>query len=107
LNLIHVDDAAEVVVAVERCVTPPATLVVSDGQPVRRGDFYRELARLLSAPPPMFRAVEPGDDDRRAGGNKRVDSRRLWSILPAAPVFPSFREGLAAIVASAAPKAAD
>ena len=50
LNLIHVEDAARIIVELEKNVPTPATFNVSDGHPIRRADFYRELARLLSGP---------------------------------------------------------
>jgi nucleoside-diphosphate-sugar epimerase len=99
LNLIHVDDAARIVLLAEQRAAPPALYVVSDGQPVVRGDYYRELARLLGAPPPQF--VEPAADSPAAQGaasDKRVDPRRMFADLAPALRYPSYREGLAAIV---------
>ncbi|MFT7641811.1 MAG: nucleoside-diphosphate-sugar epimerase, partial [Pirellulaceae bacterium] len=52
LNLIHVDDAASIVVTVGEHPSPANHYVVSDGQPVLRNDYYSELARLLEAPEP-------------------------------------------------------
>ena len=98
LNLIHVEDAAQIVLLAEQQVQPPKLYVVSDGQPVIRGDYYRELARLLGAPPPRF--VEPPADSpaaARAASDKRVNPRRLFADLSPALLYPSYREGLAAI----------
>ncbi|MCI0361893.1 MAG: SDR family oxidoreductase [Planctomycetaceae bacterium] len=98
LNLIHVDDAARIALLAEQKARPPKLYVVSDGQPVVRGDYYRELARLLGAPPPRF--VEPPADSpaaARAGSDKRVNPRRMLADLSPALLYPSYREGLAAI----------
>ena len=57
LNLIHVEDAARIVLLAEQNAQPPKLYVVADGQPVIRGDYYRELSRLLRVPPPRF--VDP------------------------------------------------
>ena len=98
LNLIHVDDVAQIVLLAEGAM-PPRTYVVSDGHPVVRGDYYRELARLLSAPAPTF--VEPPADSpaaQRAGSDKRVNPRRMMTELKPTLAYPSYREGLAAIV---------
>jgi len=98
LNLIHVEDAARIVLLAEHIADPPKLYVVSDGQPVIRGDYYRELARLLGAPPPRF--VEPPADSpaaARAASDKRVNPRRLFADLSPALLYPSYREGLAAI----------
>lgn len=102
LNLIHVDDAAKIILLTEGAM-PPRTYVVSDGHPVVRGDYYRELARLLSAPAPTF--VEPPADSpaaQRAGSDKRVNPRRMLAELKPSLAYPSYREGLAAIVAAQA-----
>ena len=50
VNLIHVDDAAAVVLAAEAHARPPATYVVSDGRPVQRREYLRCLAELLGVP---------------------------------------------------------
>ncbi len=72
LNLIHVEDAAAVVVAAAKA--PDRQLnrkrriyCVSDGHPVERGEYYREVARLVGAAPPTF--VAP--DRRFAEGRPR------------------------------------
>ncbi|MBI3464016.1 MAG: NAD-dependent epimerase/dehydratase family protein, partial [Planctomycetes bacterium] len=46
LNLIHVDDAAQVVLDAERLAVPPCVYCVSDGHPVLRCDYYADIARL-------------------------------------------------------------
>jgi nucleoside-diphosphate-sugar epimerase len=99
LNLIHVEDAARIVLLADERAQPPKLYVVSDGQPVERGDYYRELARLLGAPPPLF--VEPAPDSpaaQRAASDKRITPRRLMAELQPKLAYPSYREGLAAIV---------
>jgi nucleoside-diphosphate-sugar epimerase len=100
LNLIHVDDAAAIVLLAESKAPLPRTYVVSDGQPVVRADYYGELARLLNAPPPRFAPPDPSSPAaQRAASDKRVSNRRLVSELAPSFRFPSYREGLAAIVA--------
>jgi nucleoside-diphosphate-sugar epimerase len=98
VNLIHVDDAASVVLAAERQARPSATYVVSDGHPVPRREFYRYLAELLRLPPPTF--VEPSPREGRSprgAGNKRVRNHRMLEELHVRLDYPSYREGLAAI----------
>jgi nucleoside-diphosphate-sugar epimerase len=100
LNLIHVDDAARMVLLAEAQAPVPALYVVSDGHPVVRGDYYRELARLLGAPSVTFIKPTPGSSAAaRAGSDKRVNPRRLFSELAPALLYPCYRDGLAAIVA--------
>jgi len=101
LNLIHVDDAAQVVLLAEEKAAPPKLYCVSDGHPVIRGEYYAELAQLAGAPPPRF--TDPQADSpaaQRAGSDKRVSNARLMAELSPALLYPSYREGLAAIVSS-------
>lgn len=109
LNLIHVDDAAAAVLAAEReldAAGGPHCLLVSDGHPARRRDYYEELARLVGAPPPQL--VEPDSADpaaQRATSSKRIRNARMLAALKITLCYPDFRAGLAQIVAeeSAAP----
>jgi nucleoside-diphosphate-sugar epimerase len=99
LNLIHVEDAARIVLLAAERAAPPKLYVVSDGQPAQRGDYYRELARLLGAPTPTF--VEPAADSpaaQRAASDKRINPGRLFADLQPTLLYPSYRQGLAAIV---------
>lgn len=99
LNLIHVDDAAIAILAAESKAVPPRTYLVSDGSPTRHREFYREIARCLGAAPPEFTAPAPGSRAAAAVlGNKRVSNRRMLEELGVELRFPSFREGLAAIL---------
>ncbi len=101
LNLIHVEDAVEAVIAAELRATPPRTYVVSDGHPVVRREYYEQLARLLHAVPPRF--VAPRADlpaARRATSDKRACNARMLGELGLTLAHPSYREGLAAILAS-------
>jgi nucleoside-diphosphate-sugar epimerase len=106
LNLIHVDDAARIVVLAAERATPPRLYCVSDGQPVQRMEYYNELARLVDAPPPKF--IDPPSDSpaaQRAGSDKRISNALLMQEFAPELVYPSYREGLRAIVAgSAGPK---
>ena len=47
LNLIHVKDAARLVLLAEERAPLPRTYVVSDGQPVLRAEYYDGAGRLL------------------------------------------------------------
>ncbi|HEX3727696.1 MAG TPA: SDR family oxidoreductase [Pirellulales bacterium] len=101
LNLIHVDDAVEIVLAAEGRARVPRTYLVSDGNPVERGAYYDELARRLHAPAPQILAP-PADSPAaaRASSDKRVKNARMVAELGVALRYPSYREGLAAIVAA-------
>jgi len=77
LNLIHVDDAATVLMAVAEHPAPGPLYVVSDGHPVRRRDFYDTLARLTGSPRPLWQPPSP----EARGGDKRVDPSRLFAEI--------------------------
>jgi nucleoside-diphosphate-sugar epimerase len=99
LNLIHVDDAAQVVLSAERDPPLPRTYVVSDGHPVERREYYRELARLLGAPEPQFITPDANTPAaERAAADKRVSNRRMLEELSVTLRYPSYREGLVQIV---------
>jgi len=82
LNLIHVDDAAAVVVAVADAPSPRPLYVVSNGQPVRRRDWYDRLATLAGAPPPTWDTTAwDTTAPRGRGGDKRVDPSLVLADL--------------------------
>jgi nucleoside-diphosphate-sugar epimerase len=92
VNLIHVDDAARVVAALEQHPLP-AMFCVSDGAPCQRREFLSLAASELGLPAPRFRPADPDREDDQRGG-KRICNRRLIAALPDAIQFPSFRQGL-------------
>lgn len=101
LNLIHVDDAVQVVLAAESRAEPPELFLVADGAPVVRADYFRELARLLGVESPRFE--RPAADDPRAVralGDKRISNRKLRERLGIELRYPSYRQGLAASLAA-------
>lgn len=99
LNLIHVDDVVEAILAAEQCRQLPARYVVGDGCPVRRADFYGELARQLGVDPPRFVEPDPhGPSSQRELSSKRVRNSRLMAELLPNLRYPSYREGLADVI---------
>jgi nucleoside-diphosphate-sugar epimerase len=99
LNLIHVDDGARMVLAAESHAAPGQTFNICDDQPVRRRDFYTELARVLGAPPPHFTpplAALPTPPHEKA--NRRIRNVRMKEGLRAELGFPGYVQGLAASV---------
>ncbi len=105
LNLIHVEDAVAVVVAAAKKNAAAqlnrkrAVYCVSDGRPVVRGKYYREVARLVGALPPTF--VTPDLNSPRAAraeADRRVKNTRMLTELGVQLAFPDYRAGLAAIL---------
>ena len=105
LNLIHVDDGAHIVLAAESWShnqpTGPHTFCVCDGHPVVRREYYQEVARQIAAGPPVFTSPNAGSPAAaRAAADKRVSNRKLLETLGVEMAFPSYREGLASILAN-------
>lgn len=96
LNLIHVDDAARVVLAYSQ-MAHTGTVLVCDDEPVPRLAFYSKLAELLHAPPPIFDASLPGG--RSEGLNKRCRNTRLQRECGLILKHPTYVVGLAAAAA--------
>jgi nucleoside-diphosphate-sugar epimerase len=91
LNLIHVEDGVEAVLAAESRGTPGETYNIADGSPATRREFYTAFAKLLGAPPAQFEhRPEPG------ASNRRVANAKARSALGWQPRFASYREGLIA-----------
>ena len=103
LNLIHVDDGAKIVLTAEAWAKSqaagPHVFCASDGCPVVRSEYYCEVARQLGAQPPTFIAPEPNSPAAaRARADRRISNRKLFDTLRVELAYPSYREGLAAIL---------
>jgi nucleoside-diphosphate-sugar epimerase len=101
INLIHVEDAATVAVAASDHALKRPVYCVSDGHPVERGEYYREVARLIGAAPPTF--VTPDLNSPRAAraeADRRVKNARMLADLGVTLQYPDYRAGLAAILAN-------
>lgn len=106
LNLIHVDDGAQIVLVAEQASkasplqkTAHEVFCVSDGNPVLRGDYYRQVAQQIGAEPPQFVTPDPHSPAAaRATADKRISNQKLANELNYQFQYPSYREGLAAIL---------
>ncbi len=99
LNLIHVEDGAQVVLNAEQHGEPGRVYNVCDDHPVRRRLFYATMARVLGAPEPRF--VPPSPDQPtppHEKGNRRLNNRRMKAELHAALRYPDYDGGLRASV---------
>lgn len=93
LNLIHLDDAATVVCLAADAASVAPLYVVSDGTPLRRGDWYGHLAAITGSPAPRF--VPPSARSR--GGNKRVEPSLLFRDLAPPLRYPDARAAIEAL----------
>jgi nucleoside-diphosphate-sugar epimerase len=95
LNLVHAEDAATALCAAGRLAEPPAVLLISDGRPLRRADYYAALATALGVAAPVFDGTTPP----RGNHARRCDSRDSWQRLGVAPRHDDIVAGLAALLA--------
>src|SRR5262245_36661187 len=78
LNLVHVEDGAAEVIAAQQRGQPGRIYNICDDQPVRRREFYEELARRLEAPPPRFVPPSPNQPPPpHELANRRIHNRRM------------------------------
>jgi nucleoside-diphosphate-sugar epimerase len=89
LNLIHVDDAAQIVAHLARRASDQSSYLVTDDQPVRRREYYGLLAQLVGAGEPVFHF-----DGKGAGLNKRCSNARLKAEPGITLLFPTIATGL-------------
>ena len=102
LNFIQIDDAAAVTAWALENLPPRGCdlLLVSDGHPVTRTEFYGAAAELLGAPSPRFETPAPGSPEAsREESNKRIQNGRLLERWGNHLRYPEIRAGLAASLA--------
>jgi nucleoside-diphosphate-sugar epimerase len=91
MNFCHRDDAASFVLGALARATPGAVLHGTDAHPARRREVVEWIAARLGIPPPR-RDLDPGGPDRR------ILSERTREALGVRLEYPSFREGLSAVL---------
>jgi nucleoside-diphosphate-sugar epimerase len=89
LNLIHVDDASQIVARLSCRDGAQSTYLVTDDQPVRRRDYYSLLSQLVGAGEPVFHF-----DGKGTGLSKRCSNARLKAELGDTLRFPTIATGL-------------
>jgi nucleoside-diphosphate-sugar epimerase len=104
LNLIHVDDLAQVIDQVSKRPMSHSLYCVCDDFPSARRDYYEFIASLGNWPAPIFEekaqdiasTAPPGKS--RSDGNKRIRNTLIKSELDYTFLFPSYREGLRGLI---------
>lgn len=96
LNLIHVNDAVEILLAGEQRGEPGAVYLVSDNQPIRRREYYSQLAKFVGVDLPPF---EKNDQPLHADGlGKRCSNRKIREDLHVNFIYPTISDGLPAAI---------
>lgn len=93
LNLIHVEDAVQAVLAAEERGQSGATYLICDDRPLRRREYYAALAAQLGLAPPEFEELTANAAKHRQF-NKRCVNRRMREELNVELRFPTVIEGL-------------
>ncbi len=103
---IHVDDIATVLMASMAAPDPGAIYNVCDDEPAAPAEVIAFACRLLGVPPPPPVAFDEAAKTMSPMAlsfwrdNRRVDNGRLKRDLGVRLAYPTYREGLAAILAA-------
>lgn len=101
---LHLDDAAAGVAAAIARPRPGAVFNLCDDKPAPSADVTAHAARLLGLPVPPLEAVDlvalSPAARRFWSESKRVSNARAKAELGWRPAYPTYREGLAAILAA-------
>lgn len=102
-NRIHVEDIAGAVLAAMKRPEQAGIFNLADREPAAQSQVVLEAARLLGVAPPPETAVEEADLSPMArrfwSENRRVSAERLGRDLGYSLRYPSYREGLAGLLA--------
>lgn len=93
LNLIHVDDAARIAVAIGDAGRKGRVWLVADDRPVRRREFYSLVASKAGTPAPRFQVQNLSESERNSLG-KRCANTLIRQTLDVGLLFPTIDEGI-------------
>ncbi len=97
ISRIHVDDVVKVVTACEARAQTKSVYLVADDEPTTQRDYATWLCERMGLPLPPSRSMfEPGAT-KIAHRNRRVRNTKLKTELGIELMYPTFREGEAAI----------
>lgn len=94
LNLIHVDDGADLILGVADREDGIGCFCVSDGHPILRSEYYNFLAKQLGSPS-ISKKVEQAKGMTRSG-SKRVSNQKIVQTLSFQFKYPSYQSGVQA-----------
>ena len=99
---VHVDDIVSGLVAAIESAAPAGAYNLSDDAPTSQNAVVEEACRLLGVDPPALQTVEEADLSPMARGfyaeNRRVANGKAKRVLGWEPQYPTYREGLAALI---------
>ncbi len=99
---VHVEDIASGVLAAMEQRAPPGAYNLADDLPGSQNAVIEEACRLLGVEPPPLETLEQADLSPMARGfyaeNRRVANGKAKRLLGWQPRFPTYREGLRALL---------
>lgn len=99
---VHVEDIAGGVIAALEADAPPGAYNLADDEPASQNAVVEHACRLLGIPPPPLQTLDEAGLSPQARGfyaeNRRVANGKLKRAAGWAPLFPSYREGLASLL---------
>jgi len=105
LNLIHVDDAVSLLLAISQSKTANSIELGCDGRPTPRIEYYAYLAGRLGVAPPVpmdasMAAIQFGLNPQRLArsSSKALDNRPTSERNGWEPAYPDYRVGLDALL---------
>ena len=93
LNLIHVDDGAQLIKRISEMSQPAIRELACDGNPVKRYDYYSFLAQQLKQAPPRF-----DQNDNARGSGRRCDNTITKTRTGWQPEYANFRKVLTTLI---------
>jgi nucleoside-diphosphate-sugar epimerase len=94
LNLIHVDDGANIIQKVADQAIVQETFNVSDGNPPKRKEYYQFIAEQLGLSEIPWEETNSVNENTRSGSNKRISNKKLVGQLGNLFQYENFRMGL-------------
>jgi len=101
---IHIDDIVAALCAAIQSPRAGRIINIADDLPLPHADYVQQLAQIIGAPEPILLSPEQGQAQLSAtalaffSDNKRISNKRLHTELLNQLHYPSFKEGIAAII---------
>ncbi len=103
---IHVDDIVATIIAAMQSASTGRILNIADDLPLPHADYVQQVAAMIDAPAPIILTPEEGKTQLSVtalsffSDNKRISNQRLHVELLPKLHYPSFKEGMTAILSS-------
>lgn len=102
ISRVHIDDVVRVVDSAEERAATKSVFLVADDEPTTQGSYAKWLTDRMGIPMPPSRDLYQPGGQRVAHRNRRIRNTKLKTTLGIELLYPTFREGEAAIEAEEA-----